>query len=175
MFISVRVCTLQFYTGLIYAWQPALGFFFLFNLWLDGVGTCFPVKPEKERLLRASGFAFVFLAYIELHQETQQLLAAPECSCVCLILSDGALSCTSVQWPPHWPLPAGWFRMLLRAAGLAESFIFHNSWETCPSHLFVCTYDFLKKESLWCLWDFPLDDFMLDNSPKSLIPSDSNP
>lgn len=69
-------------------------------------------------------FCFVSLPFIELHKETQRLLAAPKCSGVCLILSAGPSRGTSVQRPPRWPPLEGWFRTLPRAAGPAGSLIF---------------------------------------------------
>lgn len=82
-----------FYTGLIYAWQHALGFFFLFNLWLDSVGTCFTMKLEKEGLLCVSGFAFVLFLYLLLNyikkpSDFWLLLSAQVSICFCLLASD---------------------------------------------------------------------------------------
>lgn len=97
VFKSARMCSMPFYPGLIYAWQGALGFFFLFNLWLYSVGTCFPVKLEKEGLLCAACcvcqvlllFLFLLLSYIN--------SATLGCLDVCLIVFSWALRCTSLQ------------------------------------------------------------------------------
>lgn len=88
-----EVCMSVFYAGLIYAWQHALGFFFLFNLCLDSVGTCFTMKLEKEGLLCVSGFAFVLflsllLNYIKKLSDFWLLLSAQVSVCFCLLASD---------------------------------------------------------------------------------------
>lgn len=148
-----------------------LAFSFLFNLWLDSVRTCFPVKPEKEGLLCASVFAFVLflsllLSSIKKLSNSRLLPSARVSVWFCLLVHQGVPQC--------WPALEGWFRMLLRAAGPTGSLIFQISWETCPSRLFVCICNSLERESLWCLWDFLLDNFRTDNSPKSLLPSDNS-
>ena len=68
-------------------------------------------------------YCFVSFPFIELHKESQQFLAAPECSGVHLFIFVG-LRLYLVQRPPHWPPLDGWFRTLMRAAGPARSLIF---------------------------------------------------
>lgn len=163
VFKSVRVCSMLFYPGLIYAWQGALGFFFLFNLWLYSVGTWFPVKPEKEGLLCAACcvcqvlllFLFLLLSYIKKLSNSWLL------GC----LSDSVCSDTKVYLtarPPHQSPLERWFRTLPRAAGPAGRLTyFYISWDL--AFMVVCNCNSLEEEPLWCFGDILLDSFRMDN------------